>query len=129
MAAKILLVDDDVDFVRINKAHLEAAGYEVLTAYDGEEGLIVARAEKPDVIVLDYMMTRPTEGSFVAQEIKEDPEIGKTPILLLTSVRAKHPWWRVQKSDSYLPVDVLLDKPVSAEKLVAEISRLVAAKA
>jgi CheY-like chemotaxis protein len=129
MAAKILLVDDDVDFVAITKAFLNAAGYTVLTAYDGDEGLALARAEKPDVIVLDYMMARPIEGSYVAQEIRQDPELTRTPIVLLTSVRAKHPWWRVERNDAHLPVDILLDKPVSAEKLVETVSQMVASKA
>jgi CheY-like chemotaxis protein len=129
MAAKILLVDDDVDFVAITKTFLSAAGYTVLTAYDGDECLAIARAERPDVIVLDYMITRPTEGSYVAQEIRRDPVLNRTPIVLLTSVRAKHPWWRVERNDTNLPVDILLDKPVSAEKLVEAVSQMVASQA
>ncbi len=125
-AARVLLIDDDVDFVAIHKAYLEGAGFDVITAYDAEEGLALAREEKPDIVVLDYMMARPTEGSIVAIEMKEDAELKNIPILLLTSVRAKHPWWGVNKSESYLPVDVLLDKPVSAEQLAAEVSRMLA---
>jgi len=127
MAPKVLLVDDDVDFVKINQAHLEKAGFEVLTAYDGQEGLERARQSRPDVMVLDYMMARPTEGAFVAQEMKDDPELKDIPILLLTSVGAKHPWWRVQKDDQYLPVDEFLDKPVPPERLVEEVRKLLKA--
>ena len=124
-AAKVLLIDDDEDFVHIHKSYLEHAGYKVLTSYTGEEGLAIAKAEHPDVILLDYMMARPTEGSIIALEMRDDPELKDTPIVLLTSVRSKHPWWGVQKSEERLPVDVFLDKPVPPERLVAEIEQLV----
>ena len=124
---KILLVDDDVDFVKINKAYLEGAGFEVVTAYDGTEGLAQARATRPDLMILDYMMARPTEGAFVAQEMKEDPELKDVPILLLTSVGAIHPWWRVQKDEYYLPVELFMDKPVKPERLIEEARKLIKA--
>ena len=125
--SRILLVDDDVDFVNITKAHLENAGFEVSTAYDGTEGLASARKERPDLVILDYMMARPTEGAFVAQEMKEDPELKDIPIILLTAVGAVHPWWKVQKDDYYLPVEVFLDKPVKPELLVEEARKLIKA--
>ncbi|MHB1007240.1 MAG: response regulator [Chloroflexota bacterium] len=127
-AAKVLLIDDDADFVRIHKAYLEEAGFAVVTAYDGEEGLATAREEKPNLVILDYMMMRPTEGSIVALEFKDDPELKGVPILLLTSVRAKHPWWGVDKSDKYLPVDAFLDKPVPADVLIGEVNRLLGSR-
>jgi len=124
MGKRILLVDDDVDFIRINKAFLEGAGFDVVVAYDGGEGLERARQERPDVIVLDYMMVRPTEGAFVAQELEDDPELKSVPVILLTAVGSAHPWWGVKKDDYYLPVDVFLDKPVKPERLVQEINAL-----
>lgn len=128
-AAKVLLIDDDADFVRIHAAYLKAAGFTVVSAVDGDEGLAVARQENPDVVILDYMMTRPTEGSIVAIEMREDPQLKSIPIILLTSVRARHPWWGVQKNESHLPVDILLDKPVPPERLIDEVRRLVEKKA
>jgi CheY-like chemotaxis protein len=127
-AQKVLLIDDDEDFVQIHKSYLEHAGFKVLESYTGEEGLAIAKAEHPDIVVLDYMMARPTEGSFIALEIRDDPELKNTPIVLLTSVRSKHPWWGVQKNDEHLPVNVLLDKPISPERLVMEIQQLVSQK-
>ncbi len=125
-SAKVLMIDDDVDFLRIHQAYLQKAGFTVVTAVDGDEGLIIARKDKPDLIILDYMMTRPTEGSIVALALRDDPELKDIPVLLLTAVRAKHPWWGVDKHDSYLPVDTVLDKPVSEERLVGEVKRLLA---
>ena len=124
---RVLLVDDDVDFVKINGAHLEKAGFEVIPAYDGTERLAKARETRPDGMILDYMMARPTEGAFVVQEMKEDPDLKDVPILLLTAVGAIHPWWKVQKDEYYLPVEVFLDKPVKPEQLVEEVRRLIRA--
>ncbi|MCL4465019.1 MAG: response regulator [Chloroflexi bacterium] len=127
-ANKVLLIDDDEDFVAIHKAYLERAGFVVSACYSGDDGLDAARTEHPDVVVLDFMMARPTEGSLVAQALRDDPVLKTTPIILLTSVRAKHPWWGVQQDGDYLPVDILLDKPIEPERLVAEIRQLVSQK-
>lgn len=121
---RVLLVDDDVDFVEIIRTVLEEAGFSVITAYEGGDGLKKAREARPHVIVLDYMMTRPTEGAFVAQELKDDPDLRDIPIVLLTSVGSVHPWWGVKKHEEYLPVDVFLDKPIQPERLVEEIRSL-----
>ncbi|RLE15356.1 response regulator, partial [Candidatus Aerophobetes bacterium] len=57
-----MLIDDDADFIYLNKVFLESKGYRIITAYNGEEGLKKAIENKPDLIVLDVMMTRITEG-------------------------------------------------------------------
>lgn len=121
---RVLLVDDDVDFVEIIRTVLEEAGFSVITAHEGDDGLKKARKERPHIIVLDYMMTWPTEGAFVAQELKDDPDLRNIPIVLLTSVGSAHPWWGVKKHEEYLPVDVFLDKPIQPERLVQEIRSL-----
>ena len=80
---RILLVDDDRDFVESTKAVLEEK-YEVVAAYDGDEGIEKARSEKPDLIILDVIM--PTEDGFTAAEkLKEDPELSAIPVMMLTS--------------------------------------------
>jgi CheY-like chemotaxis protein len=83
--AKILLVDDDPDFVEATKAILETKPFEVIVAYDGKEGLEKARRENPNVIILDVMMP-PPDGYAVCSELKRDPKCKKIPILLLTAV-------------------------------------------
>ncbi|MDA8216417.1 MAG: response regulator [Dehalococcoidales bacterium] len=127
-AAKVLLIDDDEDFVRINRAYLEQAGFHVLDAFSGEEGLAVAKDEHPDLVILDYMMAWQTEGSLVALAMREDAQLHNTPIILLTSVRSQHPWWGIEKSDKYLPVDVILDKPVRPDRLISAIKTLLSQK-
>src|SRR5512147_2198744 len=86
-SAKILLIDDDPVFVEAMKAVLESE-YRVVTAYNGEEGVEKAREQKPDLILLDVIM--PTRDGFqVCEQLKKDPELAKTPVLMLTSF-ARH---------------------------------------
>lgn len=122
---RILLIDDDVDFVRINQTVLERHGYEVITAFSGAEGIMKARETKPDAILLDFMMETATEGAPVAQVLRDDPDLSKVPLLLVTSVHRAQPWWRdIKPDEEWLPVDKVIDKPVSPETLLAELSKV-----
>ena len=81
---KILLVDDDVDLVTVMRGTLESKAYEVIVAYNGQEGLEKAKKEKPDLVVLDILM--PVADGFVfADQFRKDPLLAKTPVLALTS--------------------------------------------
>ena len=85
---KILLVDDDKDFVEATKIVLESRPYEVICAYNGNEGIAKAREEKPDLIILDIIM--PIKNGFnAAEELKNDPELKKIPVIMLTSFSEK----------------------------------------
>ena len=88
--AKILLVDDDMDFIEATRTVLESEPYEIIVAHEGNEGLQKAREEKPDLILLDIIM--PVEDGFTAAEqLKGDPELNKIPVLMLTSFSSKGP--------------------------------------
>jgi two-component system alkaline phosphatase synthesis response regulator PhoP len=81
---KILLVDDDADLVTVMRGALESKAYEVIVAYNGQEGLEKAKKEKPDLVVLDILM--PVADGFVfADQFRKDPSLAKTPVLALTS--------------------------------------------
>lgn len=121
---KVLVVDDDVDFVKITKAMLERNGYVVATAFSGQEGREKAKSERPDLIVLDAMMETETEGFHVAYDIRKDAELRSTPIVMLTAINLRDFPWKVQQDETWLPVDVFLDKPVTSEKLVAEVNKV-----
>ena len=82
---KILLIDDDPDFVEAVKVIVENAGYDVRVAYDGAEGLEAVAQEKPDLIVLDVMMPV-MNGHEACAKLKADPQTAKIPIILLTAV-------------------------------------------
>jgi two-component system alkaline phosphatase synthesis response regulator PhoP len=81
---KILLVDDDVDLVKVMSGALESKAYEVIVAYNGQEGLEKARKEKPDLVVLDVLMPV-ADGFTFADQFRKDPSLAKIPVLALTS--------------------------------------------
>ena len=81
MPARILVVEDEKDIVRLLKYNLEKEGYVALTAHDGEAGLDLAKREKPDLIILDLMLPK-KDGMDVCREIRRDSRV---PIIMLTA--------------------------------------------
>lgn len=80
---KILLADDEPDVQRVLMRRLQAEGYTVVTAADGEEALVKAGREKPDVILLDIMLPK-KNGNMVAAELQEKPETANIPVIFIT---------------------------------------------
>jgi CheY-like chemotaxis protein len=121
--AKILLVDDDEDFVEATKAILETRPYEVISASNGDEGLRKAREEKPDLILLDVIM--PVKDGFsVAEQLKRDPELSKIPTLMLTAFAEKGAQSSIPVSRGFaLETEDYIDKPVSPEELLARVGK------
>ncbi len=83
--SRILVVEDDAALRKIMEYQLEAAGYSVLTACDGEEGLKVAREQRPDLIMLDVMMPR-MDGYEACREIRKDIKTAHIPVIMLTAL-------------------------------------------
>ncbi len=121
---KILLVDDDKDFVESTKLVLESKPYEVVVAYNGEEGLAKAREEKPDLIILDIIM--PVKDGFgAAEQLKKDSELKKIPVIMLTSFSEKRGETSLSVSQGLtLETEDYVDKPVSPEELLKRVERL-----
>ena len=125
--AKILLVDDDVDLVAATKAVLESKSYQVITAYDGEEGLKKVVEERPDLIILDVIMPK-KDGFAVCKELKTDPRyyfFCKIPVLMMTV----YPEDREQAKLSMLEgmtmeAEDYIQKPVSPEELLKHTEEL-----
>lgn len=125
MGKKILLVDDEVDFVEINKVALENKGYQVVVAYDGKEALKMAQKEKPDVVILDVMMTTKTEGFDVSRELRKQKEFQDIPIIMLTAIRERMDVkWKIQPDKEWLPVTEFMEKPIPPEKLIEKIEEM-----
>lgn len=112
----ILIVDDEVDLLELIEYNLKKAGYNVLKAENGPEGLRLARKHHPDLILLDIMMPRMT-GFEVVAVLREDAELKHVPVLFLTA--------RSDEDTEVHGLDVgaddFLSKPISTAKLVARI--------
>ena len=121
---KILLVDDDKDFVEATKVVLESKPYEVVVAYNGDEGLAKARKDKPDLIILDIIM--PVKDGFsAAEQLKKDPELRNIPVIMLTSFAAKGSETSLSVSQGLtLDTEDYVDKPVSPQELLRRVERL-----
>lgn len=121
--AKILLIDDDDDFVESTKTVLESKPYEVIVAHEGDEGLRKAREENPDLILLDVIMPI-KDGFTAAEQLKKDPQLSKIPILMLTAFAAKGGETSIPVSRGYtLETEDYIDKPVSPEELLARVEK------
>jgi CheY-like chemotaxis protein len=83
MPKRILIVDDEPDAISYISSVLEDNGYEYLSAEDGEQGLELAKKEKPDMILLDLIMPGKS-GMLMFQELKKDPELGKIPVIVVS---------------------------------------------
>jgi CheY-like chemotaxis protein len=124
---KILLVDNDVDFIDLNKAVLENNGFEVVPAFSGREVMDKVRFEQPDLIVLDLMMEKHDTGFAVAKSLKADPIYRNIPILMLTAVGSETGMDFSQNLDGYwMKTDDYANKPLLPEELVKKINELLA---
>ena len=121
--ARILLIDDDADFVEATKTILESKLYEVMVASEGDEGLRKAREDSPDLILLDVIM--PVKDGFTAAEqLKKDPELSKIPLLMLTAFATMGGETSIPVSRGYsLETEDYIDKPVSPEELLSRVEK------
>lgn len=122
---RVLLVDDDPDFVEANTIVLEASGFEVISASSGAEGLTRVRDDRPDIVILDVMMENTDEGFAVARDIRRKLN-SAVPIIMLTSVGKVTGYdYRPEEHPDFFPVDIFLEKPVPPPVLVGKIRELV----
>jgi CheY-like chemotaxis protein len=83
---KILLVDDDIDVITVVETILENEGYNVVTAFNKEEGLKMAKKENPDLAIIDVMMTTQFEGFELAEKFVKSEEFKNMPVMMQTSI-------------------------------------------
>ena len=126
--SSILIIDDDQDLTSALQTVLESSQYSVRVAGNPDEGMVKLNAEKPDLIILDVMMTTWQDGFDMARKLKKDDEFKAIPILMLTGVEDKT--GMDFKSDAgdkdWLPVETFLQKPVEPATLLAEVKKLLA---
>lgn len=118
---KILVVDDEVAMTKVVEIRLRAAGYDVVLAHDGQEGLEKAKAENPDLMILDLMLPK-MDGFKVCGLLKSDARYKKIPIIIYTA--------RVQDSDQQLGkevgADAYITKPFDPQVLLGKVKELLA---
>jgi len=121
--AKILVVDDDPDFVETTRIVLENAGHTVYGAADGGEALEKIATDVPELVILDVIMSSVLEGLSVSQELSEHPDFKHIPIIMVTSI-ANTDYAELFPTDEYIHLDTFLTKPVAPERLLQEVDRL-----
>jgi len=116
---KILLVEDDLELVKLLTIRLEGNGYRVVSAADGKEGFKKAHSEKPDILILDLGLPK-VDGYWVCEFLKKDPKFSKMRVLVLTA--------RAGEDDKKLAeqcgADAYMVKPFDAEELLGKIESL-----
>ncbi|KXK14230.1 MAG: response regulator [Fimbriimonadaceae bacterium] len=119
MPSKILVCDDERNIVRLIQVNLERHGYQVVTAFDGKEGLEKIKSEKPNMVVLDVMMPY-MDGFEVLKAIRRDPETENLPVIMLTA--------KAQDKDVFegyhFGADMYLTKPFNPAELIAFVKRI-----
>ncbi len=116
MAERILVVEDDRNIVRLLRAYLEQAGYQVFVAYDGETALHIIRHDRPDLVLLDLSLPD-RDGWDVTRIVRGDSNLANTPIVMLTA--------RVEDQDKVVGLELGADdyvtKPFNPREVVARI--------
>lgn len=127
MTKKLLMIDDDPDFVAGIKAILDSAGFEVEVAYNPKDGLQALQTKQFDLLLLDIMMGRGAEGIMIARKLRKDVKLREMPVLIITGMREQiaflfpgepiHP--------RFVEVDELVEKPVEPKLLLEKVNSLI----
>jgi len=123
---KLLIIDDDPDFVDGIKAILIKEDYEVDAAYNPKDGFKALETKPYDLLLLDIMMGRGAEGVMLARKMRKDPKLREMPVLIITGIREQiaflFPGQPVHPH--FLPIDELVEKPVEPQLLLEKVSTL-----
>jgi CheY-like chemotaxis protein len=122
--AKVLVVDDDPDFVNYASKVLGKAGHEVVSAANGAKALQTMRQDVPDVVLLDIMMSYILDGLDVSREMAEDPTLKDVPVIMVTSLTGIKGSGAFP-TDEYVPADEWLSKPVDPDMLLQRVDQIV----
>ncbi len=120
---RVLVIDDDPDFIEVTRIVLEQRGYEVLGASGGEEGLQIVQEQKPDLIILDVVMSSVLDGLNVARRLRSDEQYRDIPLVMVTSI-ANIDYMSLFTTDEKISPDAFLTKPLPADELLEHVGRL-----
>jgi two-component system OmpR family response regulator len=116
-AKKILIVDDDPDLVEVLGKRLKSNRYQVITAYDSEEGIAKAKSEHPDLMILDVMMPG-MDGSAMAAALRENESTRDIPVIFLTGIVEKV---EEEEQGHQIGGNIFVAKPFDTKELLAII--------
>ncbi len=129
MAKRILLVDDDPDFIEINRMILQANGYETDEASSTGEALEKIKANDYDLAIIDLIMEELDSGFSVAYGIRDSERTRNMPILMLTSAQEKTGFhFELSRDQEWMKVDDFAAKPLSATELLTRVQKLTGEK-
>jgi len=123
--ARVLVVDDDPDFVKVASKVLGKGGHTVTSASNGAQALRSMRKDVPDVVLLDIMMSYILDGLDVSREMADDPILKQIPVIMVTSLTAVK-GSEMFPTDEYIPVSQWLSKPVDPQILLARVNEVLA---
>lgn len=118
MNAKILVVEDDPDMMRILVHTLKGAGYQVIPAYGGEDAIRKVQLHKPDMVFTDLSMPK-VSGVEVIEAIKSDPATAHIPVVAVTA----HVWDGIAQSAGQVGCDGYVSKPFTTKQIIQEVYR------
>ncbi len=121
--SKILIVDDDPDFVDATRIVLEKEGHAVINASNGSTGFQTAGAEKPDLVILDVIMDSVLDGLSMSQQMYDDVTTRDIPILMVTSI-ANTDYADLFPTDDSIHIRAFLSKPISPAALIKQVNKL-----
>ena len=117
---KIMIVDDEIEFVEMITMRFRASGYEVMASHDGEGVIEKIRTEKPDLVLLDIMLPN-VDGYIICSAIKKDAEFKKIPVILLTAKDTTSEADKLQEAGA----DYCMIKPFEPKELLDKIRELI----
>ena len=128
-APLVMVVDDNVPFLEVVEVVLQARGYRVVCCTNPDEALVKIRAERPHLVVADVMMAGLDSGFALSRQIKGDPQLAATPIILVTAMTSQRGFDftpRTPEELAAMNADAYLAKPVAPEALLDKIEELLA---
>ncbi len=121
---KILLIDDDADFLVATKLILEKSGYEILMAESGKDGIEIIKSGAPDLAIVDMMMETWGEGFNVISEVRSMEKGKDLPLIILSGVDLQGPYQSFEPSSEFPRIDMILHKPIKADDLIKHVKDL-----
>lgn len=120
--AKILVVDDDPDFVNATKIVLEKNHHEVISAPSGDAGYKRAKTDRPDLVILDVIMDTVLDGLSVSQKMHDDSDLRNIPVIMVTSI-ANSDYAELFPTDEYIHINAFMSKPISSDELIRQVNK------